>query len=564
MKPLLGILCLSVLLLGGYLGGRRSYETWKQKHLISLARQFAAKSDLLNARLSLSELLREAPQNIQASRLMAEVTPPEQLSTALFWRKRVVELNPHSAKDRVALAEIALKMHDLTSAAKALEGLDEADRKTAAYHNIAGSLCAAANQLGAAETHFEEAIRLEPQNPVPELSLAVLSLHNSNAVAMLAARNTLNRLSSNPTNSTLRCQAIRELTIDALQHHEKDGSLALSRRLVQETNSLFTDRLLRLEVLRETRDEGFQMELASLRQEAQTDPAKIQQLTMWELGKGPPSESLAWLESLPRATQTNRAVLLLKAECHIALQDWSGLRACVDAGNWGELEPERQAFKTRALRGQGLDAAADGSWQLAMQAARGQEASLVMLLRLAAQWNWASETEGILRAIVNGHPNEDWARQALAQALFASGQTRSLMQLYSQQAKRNPSDLMAKNALAITALLLDAQELNPHQIALELYQKSPTNSLFAATYAFSLHQRGRNAEALKVFDRLQPQQLETVSVAACYGILLEATGNRTTAKRYLDLASKAQMLPEERKLIDSATMDLEQTEAPKS
>jgi uncharacterized ubiquitin-like protein YukD len=71
-------------------------------------------------------------------------------------------------------------------------------------------------------------------------------------------------------------------------------------------------------------------------------------------------------------------------------------------------------------------------------------------------------------------------------------------------------------------------------------------------------------EALKVFDRLEPQQLETLSVAACYGILLEATGNRTKAKRYLDLASKAQMLPEERKLIDNAITDFDQTEAPKS
>jgi predicted Zn-dependent protease len=562
-KLILGILCFAVLLLLGY-SGYRSYETWKQRHLMSMAHQFAAKSDLRNARLSLSELLRVNPKNIEAARFAADLAETDQPSSALWWRKRVVELDPHSTRDRLALAEIAVKMHDLTSASKALAGIDEADRNRAGYHTVAGSLYAASNQLGAAEAHFQEAIRLEPENPAPELSLAVLRLHDTNAPLMVEARNTLSRLSFNATNSTLRCQAIRELTIDAIRHHEKDASLALSKRLVQETNSLFTDRLLRLEALRETLDEGFKISLASLQQEAQSDPTKIQEMTMWELGKIPPGESLAWLQSLPVATQTNQPVPLLEAECHVALQDWPGLQSCVEKGNWGELEPARHAFKTRALRGQGLFDSANGEWRQAMQAANGQEASLVLLLRLATQWNWESEREDILRAIVNRHPREQWACQALAQILFASGQTRSLMQLYSQQATRDPSDLAAKNAAAITALLLNAQELRPRQTALELYQNAPTNSSFAATYAFSLYQQGSNTEALKVLDRLKPQELDSVSVAACYGILLEATGDRTKAKRYLDLAAKTQMLPEERKLIESAKRDVDQGGAPKS
>ena len=79
-----------------------------------------------------------------------------------------------------------------------------------------------------------------------------------------------------------------------------------------------------------------------------------------------------------------------------------------------------------------------------------------------------------------------------------------------------------------------------------------------------MYLQGKKTEALRVLDSLKPQQLETVSVAACYGILLEATGNRAKAKKYLDLASKVQMLPEERKLIDSAKRGLEQSAAPKS
>jgi tetratricopeptide (TPR) repeat protein len=562
-KLVIGILCVTALLLLGY-SGYRSYRIWKQNHLMSMARHFAAESDLPNARLSLLELLRVNSRNIEASRLMADLAETDQSPVALSWRKRVVELNPHSSNDRLAFAAIAIKLRDLTSAANALAGIPEADKHTAAYHNIAGSLEAAANRFAAAEAHFLEAVQLEPQNHAPELSLAVLRLHDTNAAGMAEARNTLSRLGSNPTNSTLRCQAIRELTIDAIHHHQKDASLALSKRLAQETNSLFTDRLLRLEALWETRNEGFKMEQTSLQREAQSDPAKIQELIMWQLGKIPPGESLAWLRSLPMSTQTNHLVAQLKAECCVALQDWPGLQACVEKGDWGELESVRHAFETRALRGQGLNDAAEGEWRQAVQAANGQVASLVMLMRLAAQWNWVSEGEDILWTIVNGHPNEQWARQALARALFASGQTRSLMQLYSQQATRFPSDLVAKNNVAMTALLLNAQELKPHQLALELYHEAPTNSSFAATYAFSLYQQGKKTEALKVLDRLDPREIETATVAPCYGILLEATGNRLKAKRYLDLASKFQMLPEERKLIDSAKRDLDHAGTPKS
>jgi predicted Zn-dependent protease len=562
-KIFLATLCVTALLLLGY-SSYRSYETWKQNHLLSMARHFVAESDLRSARLSLSELLQADPQNVEASRLIADLAETDQLSTAFLWRKRVVELDPHSSTDRLALAAIAVRMRDLPCATNALAGIEKADRSTAVYHNVAGSVDAAANRLPAAEAHFLEAARLEPQDPAPELSLAVLRLHDTNTAANIEARNTLNRLGANRTNSNLRCQAIRELAIDSIHHHEKEASVALSRRLVQDTNSLFTDRLLLLEALRESQNEGLKTELAAVERAAQTDPAKIQELAMWQLGKIPPAASLAWLQSLPIVVQTNPAVALLKGECFIALQDWAGLQACVETGNWAELEPVRHAFKTRALRAQGLNDAATGEWRRAVQAANGRSAGLLMLLRLAAQWNWVNEGEGILSTIVDMQPDKEWARQALAQTLFASGQTRALMQLYHQQAQRTPSDLAAKNNLAMTAMLLDAQELKPHELALELYQASPTNSSFAATYAFSLYQQGKKTEALKVLNQLDPQQLETASVAPAIGILLEATGDRQKAKRYLELASRFQMLPEERKLIDGARSSLDHAGTPRS
>ena len=224
-KLIIGILCFTALLLAGY-SGYRSYATWKQNHLMSMARQFAAESDLRNARLSLSELLRMNPRNVEASRLMADIAERDEMSSAAFWRRRVVELAPQSPNDRLALAAIAVKEHDLKTAADALAGMQEAEKNTAAYHTIAGSLDAAANQLAAAEAHFQQAMRLDPQNPAAELSLAVLRLHDTNAGAMSEARRTLGPSDSNRTNALVRCQAMRELTLDAISHHESDASVA--------------------------------------------------------------------------------------------------------------------------------------------------------------------------------------------------------------------------------------------------------------------------------------------------------------------------------------------------
>jgi len=204
------------------------------------------------------------------------------------------------------------------------------------------------------------------------------------------------------------------------------------------------------------------------------------------------------------------------------------------------------------MRGQDLVAAFKGEWESALKGANGQKANLEMLLRLAAQWKWQSEGEDLLWTIVNQYPDENWAVQTLSQTLYAEGQTRSLMKLYSQELKRSPESLAIKNNLAMTALLLEAYELKPHDLAREVYQSAPTNASYASTYAYSLLLQKKIAEALKVVEKLKPQELAQPSVAGYYALILKANGNAAKAKNYLELASKARLLPEERKLFDKA------------
>jgi hypothetical protein len=545
------VLCCVVVLLGGYVG-YRSYRVWKNRHLLNLAHDFLAKSDWRNAMLSAQVILASDPNNLDGSRIMAQLADASHQPTALLWRGRVVELAPHSLKDRLAFAQTAMNMRDYTDASSALEGADAEAKKTAAYHNVAGELAVAANHLDQAEMHFLEASHLEPQDPAPQLNLAVVRLHGSNASELTDARNVLQLLASNQTNLALRCQALRELTLDAINHNNEDIALSLSKRLMQETNCSFTDWILRLSVLQEARNEEFKPFMADCQREAAGNPGRIYELATWEMGKISPGDALAWMRSLPIGTQTNQPTTLLIAECYAASKDWRGLQTWLEKQHWPDLEFVRHAFLSRALRGQELADSARTEWEEALHSADNQKQSLAMLLPLAAQWNWGSEQEDLLWAIASRYPQEKWAAQALSKALFAGGQTRLLMKLSKQEWERTPSDVVAKNNLAMVALLLDAKELKPLDLARGAYEQAPTNPSFATTYAFALFTERRNAEALKVIQGIAPQDLQSPNRAGYYGLILKATGNYEKAKVYLDLASKAALLPEERALFDHA------------
>jgi len=547
---LLMVLILGVLFLGGGYGGYRFYRSARQARLVKQARTFLVKANEKKALMCLRRALGYNPNDLEACRLMAAIEESVRSPAALLMRSHVVELNPHSLVDRLALAQTAMMFRDYARATNALEGVAAADKQTVAYHNIAGAVASTLNQIPQAEAHFREAARLDPTNPVPQLNLAVICLHSTNTQEAAEARATLGRIAT--AQPALRCQALRELLRDAITANQTNTALAFSKQLVQQTNSSFGDRLARLDLLKAIQNPEFSPALAAYQREASTNAAEVYELANWELGRTGPTNTLTWLRTLPQTMRTNQSVALLEAQCQSSMQDWKELQASLDKQRWAELEFMRYAFRTRALRGQDLMGAAKAEWELALKAANNHKQALSMLLALAAQWRWQTEAEEILWTIVDRYPDEKQALQALSQSLLAGGRTRPLLKLFSQELKRSPSDPALKNNVAITALLLDAMEFKPHDLAREAYQSAPTNSSFAGTYAFSLYLQAKNAEALKVMQQVNAKDLQRPATAGYYGLILRAAGDRAKAKTYLDLADKAQVLPEEKKLFDRA------------
>jgi hypothetical protein len=551
-RLLLACLAVGLCLAAGGYAGLRAYRSVRQARFLKQARQYLAQSETKKAFFCAQRALRADPHDVDALRLLAELDETTRSPGALLARSRVVELRPRSVEDRLALVRTALLLRDYTAATNALDGVANPDRSSAAYHTLAGALASNLNQPLQAEAHFLEAARIEPQNPLAELNLAVLRLHSGRSNEIDQARASLIRLSENSTNSVVRCQALRERTIAATRAHQSDPALRLCHQLLEQTNSVFRDQLLRLDILRETPSPEFNAALSSAQRAAAGDSARIYELATWQTAAMGPRETLAWLQTLPRAIQTNQPTALLLAECQCLLADWAALQAVLTSQRWQDLEFMRHAFLARALRGLALADSSRGEWEQAIKASGRQKACLVMLLRLAAQWSWVAEQQAALWTLLNEYPGEEWAYRSLAQGFFLTGQTRSLMMLYSQRVNRAPSDLSAKNNLAMTALLLDAREFQPHKLARDLYAMAPTNATFASTYAFSLNLQKRSPEALVILQRLNSEELERPAISAYYGLVLQASGNPGKAKKYLELGLKAPLLPEERKLVERA------------
>ena len=127
-----------------------------------------------------------------------------------------------------------------------------------------------------------------------------------------------------------------------------------------------------------------------------------------------------------------------------------------------------------------------------------------------------------------------------------------MQRVYLRVTEANGSDATLKNNLAMVSLLLSKPEKHTHELAREVYEKDGKNPYFASTYAYSLHLQEKSSDALKVLDQLEPKQLEIPSIAAFYGVILEASGKGVRAKKFLELAGTAKLLPEELALVQTA------------
>lgn len=547
-KALIFALAMVVVAATGWFG-RKAYKKYTEKRLLAQANQYFEKRDLRNAALCLQRTLQINPMSVGASDQMARMMEAVGAPSALSWRIRAAQLEPHKTERRLAWAETALKLGDLKSAEEALGGVDDKTRATAVYHKLKGALAWAKIDGPEAEKEYSEALRLEPANQAVLLNLATIHLSSTNSEVAQRGRTMMETMT---TNADLRLPALRQLVAYAEGKQDLPMAVAYAKRILDDKQVIFSDKLTYVTLLRAEKSADYAPYLASLKEEAGQSPPETFGLGEWLMRYDGPTNTLSWLRSLPAGIQTNQPVPLLVSDCLLVEKDWNGILAAIDNQDWSELQYYRYALEALANRSLDESAAATAAWQKAVRLAGTRLDRLTKLAKVTAAWGWDTEEIKLLETITGQFPKEKWAVQSLIAEYYKAGNTRQISTLLAKLAAADPANYQLKNNLANVSLLQKSDLDQAYKLAKEAYESTPDNPFFATTYAYSLLLQNKKQQAVTVVEKVKPEFLRIPSVAAYYGVVEAQCGNKTAAREPLQRADAATLLPEEKELVHNA------------
>jgi Flp pilus assembly protein TadD len=514
------------------------------------AQQFAAKGDLPRAMLRARQVFNLNPDNPAGIRVFADVADYFGSPYALYWRQRLVLLNPDST-NRLALARTALRAEafPFPTATRALNEIAPAARQNPAYHLVAGALAVKLSDMPAAEQHYAEALKLNPDDPVNRMSLAVVRLQSGNPKLIADSRTTLELLR---TDRQLGLLAARSLVGESIARREFGRAETLSQQILTNQQVSFSDRIVHLAILNAGKSPRFETFLGETKKHAEENPYYVGELASWLNRFGFAQAALDWLNGLPARLTKQGMVPIAIADSYVALGRWKGLAGFLGKERWMELDAVRIGMMAFASRKEFGDERYSITWQQAILLAARSPTMLNTLAEMAAGWGWKQETEDVLWTAVRKYPAESWPLKALENLYTGQRDTAGLRRVFQALVKKNPKDALARNNYAMVSLLLGEDAAEAHRYAAELHAAEPDNPVFASTYAFSLYLRGRPQEAAQALRALGLARLDDPSLAAYYGVFLSAAGDTQTARTYLGKSAKAFLLPEEQALVARA------------
>jgi hypothetical protein len=461
-----------------------------------------------------------------------------------------VETAP-TVENKLLLASSALRAQGppYPLAAETLEELKGSATNLATYHAVSAELALRLKRTAQAAAHFEQASRLEPTNELYQLNLAVLRLQSTNAATSSPARASLERLCAS---TNVGAVALRWLVADSLGRDDLSAAERFSRQLLAGPRVLQDDRLQHLTILQQSKNPEFGTYLSALQKSALTNSLEIYGVAAWMVGHSLAGEAFGWLTNCPAKVRTEQPLPLALVDCYLAKKDWGGLETFLEAQKWGDLEFLRFAFLSRAAAEQNQKLAVEARWRSAVREAGERLGPLNALLLMATSWGRRQAREDLLWQIAKRFPAQHWALRELERSYLATGNTRGLNKLYSTMASYAPKNFAAQNNLAATSLLLRLNLPRAHELVKELSSEHPDEPIVVSTYAYSLHLQGRTKEGMAALAKLKPEALETPAVAIYYGLLLVEAGETNKAAKYLGIAQKSDLLPEEKALVAEA------------
>jgi tetratricopeptide (TPR) repeat protein len=552
LKLLFGTLIAIFLLIGLFWTCHDLYARWQEKRLVRRATFDIAQGNERDANLAARSILEMKPSSAAAARIMAQLAERVAERSALDWRRKVVQLDPHSVDDALALVRSAVQFNDAATAERALAAVDENARNTPPYHEASALVAQLKHQDEKAEAEWNEALRLSPNNKSFQLQLGILRLRANKPERRAVGEAALTALRSD---SAQRSAATRALINAGITRKEDPRKLMeLARELQAYPEATWNDRFVYLDFLHGLQDPQFSAYLTELEKTAPNKTSSLAALLSWMAKNNLSLLALDYSKSLPAESLRDWPVPLAIADTYVWLREWQNLEAATAKANWGRFEFLRHAYLARALRELDKPAAAEREWRTAVKDATSSE-SLVLLIQPVSEWGWENETTDLLWALAKHPEKQKDAFVALYHHYAKATDTQGLYRVLVRLSELDSTNLNVQNNLAQVSLLLNANLEEARRAAADVYHRSPTNPAYITTYAYSLLTQGNVKEALQIMSSLSEEQLRDPTISTYYGVFLAANGNEK-ARAYLDFGKQASLLPEEKALIDKARASL--------
>lgn len=505
------------------------------------------------ASLAARSILEMKPSSAPGARIMAELAERAGEPSALDWRRKAAQFDPHSVDDALALARSSIQFDDIATAERALAGVDKDARNSARYHAASAMIAQSRNQDETADAEWSEALRLAPEDKSYQLQLGVLRLRATDPERRTAGETMLIALRSDPSQRSAATRAL--INIGLIRHENASKLLDLARDLQAYPETTWNDRLMVLNLLRAAQDPQFSAYLTELEKKASEDQGELAALLSWMSRTKLNILAADYVNTLPRELLRKWPVPVAVADIYVQLSDWPKLEALTAQAQWGRFDFLRHAYLSRALREQGKAVAAEREWAAAAKQASDQSVFLKLLIETTSEWKWEKESTDLLWSLSKRREKQRDVFLALYRNYTKSGDTEGLYRVLVRLSELDTANLDVQNNLAQVSLLLDVNPAEARRLATDVYQKSPKNPAYLTTYAYSLLTQGNAKEALRIMSSLNESQLNDPTISAYYGICLAANGDEK-ARNYLDFGKQANLLPEEKALIDKAYASL--------
>ncbi|MGB8165937.1 MAG: hypothetical protein WCF18_00495, partial [Chthoniobacteraceae bacterium] len=528
---------------------QKRYRSWVEVRGIQRAAQALHRGDFKQAVVDARAVLNRNPHSSEATRIIAKSLEALKSPQALVWRRELDAIQADDAENLLGLVEASLNGNDLNGAGRALKRIKPEGQKTARFHDLAAKVARRNRENASAETHWLEAVRLEPNNDEFRLSLAGVQVESREEATRAAALEMLEKMAADPAKPAPRVTALRTLINDAARRSETGRVKELAGKLAADPAAEFSDLLARLRVLRTANDPKSIAYLGELQELAAPDADKVVKLVTFMNENNLALAALEWESKLAPEIAARPVVCAALADSYACAADWRALKAKIEGATWGDFEFLRLAFMSRALDRLEGDSAAQAAWNNALAAAQARPEWLEMLGRAAKGWGWKPRAEETLWKLAGDARCPQWVLDYLWTNALARSDTAKLFEASKLFVKADHSNVAMRNNYIAIALLTGQTADAPHELAEELFKQNPGEVIIASTYGLALMQRGKPADAVAVMEKFSAEDLRDPVAATYYAIFLAAAGQAERADEYFRIGATAKLLPEETAMV---------------